>query len=146
AATESFRLAESLRSRSVQNALAASSARAVAENPALAELVRKSQDIDKQMKAQLGLLNNLLALPPDDRDDNAIKRLQADIGKLRVSRDAAQRDLAAKFSDYANLVEPQSPSVNDVRAVLRDDEAFVSFYFGRRTSFVWAVPKQGAVA
>ena len=73
AATESFRLAESLRSRSVQNALAASSARAVAENPALAELVRKSQDLDKQIKAQLGLLNNLLALPPDDRDDNAEK-------------------------------------------------------------------------
>ena len=40
-------------------ALADSSARAVAKDPALAELVRNEQDLAKQVSAQLGALNNL---------------------------------------------------------------------------------------
>ena len=51
-AAESFRLADAVRSRSVQRALAASSARSTAANPALAELVRKTQDMEKQIGAQ----------------------------------------------------------------------------------------------
>ena len=70
----------------------------------------KSQDLDKQVNAQLGLLNNLLSLPPEDRDDKALKDLQADIANLRTNRDAAKRDIASKFSNYAKLIEPAPPS------------------------------------
>ncbi len=146
APAESFRLADVIRSRSVQKALAASSARSVARNPALAELVRKTQDMEKQIGAQLGLLNNVLALPPEERDDKAVKTLQADIEKMRIARDAAKRDIAGKFRDYASLVEPQPPTIDDIRAVLRADEAFLSFYFGRENSFAWAVAETGPVA
>jgi CHAT domain-containing protein len=145
-AGESFRLIDTIRGRSVQRALTASSARAAAQNPALAELVRKSQDLEKQIGAQLGLLNNVLALPPEARDDKALKTLQADIDKLRTARDAAKRELASKFRDYAGLIEPAPPSADDIRAVMRADEAFLSFYFGREASFVWAVPKTGPIA
>jgi CHAT domain-containing protein len=145
AGAESFRFADVVRGRSVQKALAASSARAATRNPALAELARKAQDLEKQVAAQLGSLNNALALPSDQRDEKALKALQVDIDKLRSARDVAQRDLAGRFREYASLVEPQSPSVEDIRAVLRPNEAFVSFYFGREASFVWAVPKVGPV-
>jgi CHAT domain-containing protein len=146
AAGESFRLADTVRGRSVQRALAASSARTVAAKPALAELVRKAQDLEMQIGAQLGLLNNVLALPPQERDDEAVKSLQADIEKMRTARDAAKRDMAGRFPQYSSLLEPVSPSVDDIRGVLRTDEAFVSFYFGRDNSFVWAVSKTGPVA
>jgi CHAT domain-containing protein len=36
--------------------------------------------------------------------------------------------------------------VDQIAAALRPDEAFLSFYFGRDVSFVWAVPKAGPVA
>ena len=146
AAGETFRLIDTVRGRSVQQALTSSGARASAKNPALAELVRKEQDLEKQLGAQLGLLNNVLALPPEQRDDKALKSLQADIDKLRAARDAAKKELAGKFRDYASLVEPAPPSADDIRAVLRPEEAFVSIYFGRDASFVWAVPKSGPVA
>jgi CHAT domain-containing protein len=145
-ASESFKLIDTIRGRSVQRALTASGARATAKNPVLADLVRKSQDIEKQIGAQLGALNNLLAQPPEERDANALKTLQGDIDKLRTARDAAKRELAGKFRDYASLVEPAPPSADDVRAVMRADEAFVSIYFGRNASFVWAVPKNGPIA
>jgi CHAT domain-containing protein len=130
----------------VQRALTSSSARSVAANPALAELVRKAQDLEKEIGAQLGLLNNVLALPPDQRDEKVIKTLQGDIDKMRVARDAAKREIAGKFRNYSNLVEPSPPTVNDIRALLRDDEAVVSFYFGRDNSFAWAAGKAGPVA
>ena len=33
-----------------------------------------------------------------------------------------------------------------IRAVLKGDEAFISFYFGQRTGFAWAFSKQGPIA
>jgi CHAT domain-containing protein len=145
AAEQTFPLADVIRGSSVEKALAAASARAAAKNPALAQLARRAQDLNKQVAAQLGLLNNALTLPPDQRDDRAIKALQADIEKLRASRDSAKRELAGKFRDYSSLVEPQSPTIADMRALLKPDEAFLSFYFGRDESFVWAVPKTGDI-
>jgi hypothetical protein len=145
AASESFRLADSIRGRSVQNALAASSARAAARNPDLARQARKVQDLDKQIAAQLGALNNALSLPPAGRDEAALKARRAEIDRLRAARDAARRDIAARFRDYANLMDPQAPTVDEIRKVLRPGEAFLSFYFGRDAGFVWAVPKQGRI-
>jgi CHAT domain-containing protein len=145
AAAESFRLADLVRGRSVQGAVAASSARAVARNPALADLARKAQDLDKQIAAQLGVLNGVLALPASERDAKALKELQGEIDKLHAARDAAKRELASKFRDYANLVEPQPATVADIRTALKPGEAFVSFYFGRDAGFVWAVSQDGGV-
>ena len=49
AAVETFSLVDAIRGQSVQQALSASSARASVKDPALAELVRKEQDLSKQV-------------------------------------------------------------------------------------------------
>ncbi|MGY3239385.1 MULTISPECIES: CHAT domain-containing tetratricopeptide repeat protein [unclassified Bradyrhizobium] len=143
---ETFSLADAIRGRSVQQALAASSARAAAKDPALAELVRKEQDLTKQVNAQLGTLNNVLAIPSAERDEKGAQQIQASIAALRGERDKARREIKQKFPVYADLVSPKPPSVADIRATLSDNEAMLSFYFGQNGSFVWAVPKSGPVA
>lgn len=143
---ETFGLADAIRGRSVQQALAASSARAAAKDPALAELVRKEQDLTKQVNAQLGALNNVLAIPSADRDENGVQQIQASIAALRTERDRARQEIKQKFPAYADLVSPRPPSVGEIRATLADGEAMLSFYFGQNGSFVWAVPKSGPVA
>ena len=143
---ETFSLADAVRGRSVQQALAASSARAAARDPALAELVRKEQDLTKQVNAQLGTLNNVLALPSAERDAKGVQQIQASIAALRGDRDKARQEIKQKFPSYADLVSPKPPSVGDIRATLADGEAMLSFYFGQNGSFVWAVPKSGPVA
>lgn len=142
---ETFSLADAVRGRSVQQALAASSARAAAKDPALAELVRKEQDLTKQVNAQLGTLNNVLALPAAERDEKGVQQIQASIGTLRGQRDKARQEIKQKFPTYADLVSPKPPSVAEIRATLADDEAMLSFYFGQNGSFVWAVPRSGPV-
>ena len=143
---ETFALADAIRGRSVQQALAASSARAAAREPALAELVRKEQDLGKEVNAQLGTLNNVLSLPSAERDEKGVAAINASINALRAERTRARQEIGKRFPAYADLVSPKPPSVDQIRATLADTEAMVSFYFGQSASFVWAVPKTGPVA
>ncbi|UPJ48823.1 CHAT domain-containing protein [Bradyrhizobium sp. 200] len=143
---ETFGLADAIRGRSVQQALAASSARAAAKDPALAELVRKEQDLGKQVNAQLGTLTNVLSLPSHERDEKGVQAINASINALRADRTRARQEISRRFPVYADLVAPKPPSVEQIRATLADGEAMLSFYFGQTSSFVWAVPKNGPVA
>jgi CHAT domain-containing protein/predicted negative regulator of RcsB-dependent stress response len=145
-AVESFRLADIIRGRSVQKALSASSARASISDPVLAELVRNEQDLAKQVQAQVGSLNNTLALPPGERDDKTVRELNAQINTLRAERNLARQEIGRRFPNYADLIDPKPPTVEEIKASLKPEEALLSFYFGRRASFAWAVPKNGAVA
>ncbi len=145
-ALETFGLADLIRGHSVQKALAASSARMAARDPALADLVRQEQDLQKQIGAQLGVLNNALAMAPEEREEQAVRELQVSIDKLRAERAAARRNIQRRFPEYANLVDPKPPTVDELRAALGPDEALVSLYLGAFNSFIWVVPKQGPVA
>jgi CHAT domain-containing protein len=143
-ARETFALADSIRGQAVQKALSESSARSVARDPALAELVRNEQDLGKEINAQLGALNNALA--SDARDDSVIKATKATVDKLRADRTKVRDDIGKRFPSYAELIDPQPPSVDQIKEALANGEAMLSFYFGRNKSFVWAVPKDGPVA
>ncbi len=145
-AVETFGLADAVRGHAVEQALADSSARLVAKDPALAELVRTDQDHAKEISAELGALNNMLTLPSDQRDDTTVRAMNAEIEKLRTERKTAQQQIKQKFPAYANLIDPKPPTVDEIRASLHPGEALLSFYFGQDKSFVWAVPKDGAVA
>jgi CHAT domain-containing protein len=145
AGIESFRLADVARGRSVQRALSASAARAAVRDPTLATLIRDEQDVLKQIAAQFGLLSNLLALPPEQRDDKAIQALRVQVDKLRDSRAKTRQQIEKQFPEYASLIDPRPPSPDDVRGALRPGEALISFYLAQDNSFVWVVPKDGAV-
>jgi CHAT domain-containing protein len=144
ASLEAFALADAIRGHSVQKALSASSARSVAKDPALAELVRKEQDLGKQINAQLGALNNALA--SNTRDESVVSATKASVDKLRADRTKVREDIAKRFPSYAELIDPKPPTVDQIREALAPGEAMLSFYFGRSGSFVWAVPKDGQVA
>jgi CHAT domain-containing protein len=143
AGAETFGLADHLRNRSVQRALAQASARWAAKDPALGALARSEQDLRKQTADALESLNALLALPSAERDAKAVNDAQLRIAKLRAQHGTKERDLAKRFPAYANLLNPPPATPADVRAVLTDDETFLSFYFGDSASFVWALPKSG---
>ncbi len=142
---ETYRLADVIRGQSVQRALSASAARASAKDPALALLARTEQDSQKQIGAVLGALNNQLALPAGERDDKTVKDLQAEIAKLQATGANARREIAGKFPQYANLIDPAPATPADVRALLNPEEAVISYYFGRFNSFVWVISKSGNV-
>jgi CHAT domain-containing protein len=143
---EAFRLGEAVRGSAVQKAVVAASVRMAVNNPTVGELARKDQDLERQRSALLALLNNLLGMSPEERDDKVVAELRKQIDALRAQRVASRKELEKRFPRYADLINPKPPRVEDVRASLKPGEAFVSFYFGRFRSFVWVVPKEGVVA
>ena len=144
-ATETFQLADAIRGQSVQHALAASSARMVAKDPALAELIRREQDLSLRISALAGTLNHALGLASSERDEEGIKSIRATLAKLRAERTGEQNEIARRFPKYAELINPKPPTPDVARKALRDDEALLSFYFGQNASFVWVVSKHGPV-
>jgi hypothetical protein len=142
-AVETFRLADAVRGHTVQQAVAAASARMSANDLALADLIRTEQDLTKQIRAQLGVLNNTLALPSGERDEQGVKAINATIERARTDRNKARTEIARRFPSYPDLVDPQPPTSERIKEALHQGEALLSFYFGRSASFVWAVPKDG---
>ena len=100
-AEETFGYADVLRGQSVQRALQASSARSAIDNPELAKLVRASQDGEKQIGAAVATLNNLLALPPAEREEKALKATQAEIARCRPRGRKPSRRLPGNFRNMA---------------------------------------------
>src|SRR6202790_1042795 len=142
---ETFGYADVLRGQSVQRALQASSARSATKDPVLAELVRTSQDIGKKVGAAVGALNNLLALPNSERDEKSVASTEADIARLQATRTQSLKDIARKFPNYGDLVNPPPPSPADLQRQLTDDQALLSFYFVRFDSYAWVLRKDGPV-
>jgi CHAT domain-containing protein len=142
---ETFGYGDVLRGQSVQRALQASSARSKIKDPVLAQLVRDSQDGEKKIGAAVATLNNLLSLPTSERDDKTVADTQAEIARLQATHTQALKDIAKKFPEYANLINPPPARPADLQRKLTGDEALLSFYFGRFEGFVWVLRKDGPV-
>ncbi|HET8579132.1 MAG TPA: CHAT domain-containing protein [Methylomirabilota bacterium] len=146
ATAEAFRLAEVVRGRSVERALDASAARTVAGTPALADLVRREQDVRKQAAALQGLLGNLLSAPTDQQDPAAVKALRVQIDTLRRERQALSQQIDRDFPAYAQLVNPPPTTLEVGRRALQPGEALISILVLRNRTLVWAIPASGPVA
>ncbi|MGA2089623.1 MAG: CHAT domain-containing tetratricopeptide repeat protein [Stellaceae bacterium] len=145
-AAEAFHVADAVRGRAVQRALASAAARANVSDPALAAVIRKDQDNQREMQALAALLANDMALPDGQRDDKAIAQMRAQFDQLRDGRKDSREQIAQKFPEYTKLIDPQPATVEQVQAALKPGEALFAVYAGDEKSYVWAVPKDGAIS
>ncbi len=143
---EAFRMADALRRGAVQDALAASAARAAARQPGLGDLIRKEQDGRQKVESLYEVLLRLVSLPPAQQLPKVMSDMRARIAALEMERTTIYAEIEKRFPDYANLVNPRPAALRDVRAALRPGEAFVSILSTADRSFVWALNAQGAVS
>jgi CHAT domain-containing protein len=145
-AADTFVYGDSLRGQSVASAIAASSARVVAGNAALASLARREQDLRQGIAAAILTINGMLALPPSERDDSRVSQLREETARLREQHDKLRTEIGVRFPHYAELINPKPATLAEIQSALHDNETFVSIYLGPDRGFVWAVPKRGAPA
>lgn len=145
-ADESFRLADVARNSAVQRALTASAARANIADPRLATLARREQDAQRRIGALSELLTQLIGAPPDQQLPKIQAKMREDIDALRQERERLKKEIAAKFPDYAELVDPKPATLAGTAKVLRPGEALLAFYFGEEAGFVWALRADGKAA
>jgi len=72
-----------------------------------------------------------------------LKATQAEIAALQTARTQTLKEIAKRFPEYGNLINPPPPNAGDIQKQLADDEALLSFYFGRSDSFVWVLRRDG---
>ncbi|MBI2753717.1 MAG: CHAT domain-containing protein [Betaproteobacteria bacterium] len=142
---EAFLIADVARGSSVQRALAAASARAAIREPELARLAREEQDSGRRISSLTGILVDLLARRPEQQLPQVIAAIRRDIDELRKTRSTVIQDIAKRFPDYANLIDPKPVSLDTARKMLRTGEVLIALYGTADRTFVWAIPQQGEV-
>jgi CHAT domain-containing protein len=70
-------------------------------------------------------------------------KIRQDIASFKTEREGLKKEIERKFPDYAEMVEPKPATVERTQKLLRADEVLVSWYFGEREGYVWAIGKQG---
>lgn len=145
AAGEAFRLADVVRGQLLQTAIAAVAARAAVGDPALAELVRKEQDLRNYAGALQEALLRMLSAPPEQQLPKVISEMRGRIAGATKERRSLFTALEERFPAYMNLVSPRPATLEEARAALREGEALLSVLVTDDRSYVWAVPKHGPV-
>lgn len=151
AVAEAFRAADAARGRSVQQALSAGAARtAAARDPALLDLVQREQNIDKQVAGLYRQMAALAARPKQRRTDKdrhfRPEALTEQVVQLTRAHEALRGEIRQRFPGYAELMDPQPATLEEARTALRDGEALLAVLVARQRTYVWAVPRSGAVA
>lgn len=141
-ADEIFRLLGAQTSRT-NSALGESSARAASlTNPELAELVRQAQDIRRKIQSLKALLHNATAAA-GDASKGKLHQLERSIASLGEARQAILARIDKEFPRYNDYVQPKSPRIAEIQALLTAKEAFVGIWTLKDKTLVWAIPHQG---
>jgi CHAT domain-containing protein len=146
---EAFRIADIARSSRVQKALSAAILRASVNDPELAAVIRRAQDLDYQVKAVSEGLTALQAIKPEKPDPNReklIEKTRLELERVREENAKAQAELKRKLPDYSELLDAKPVTVTDAQKLLKPQEAVISIYSTQKQTLVWAVPAQGQVA
>jgi CHAT domain-containing protein/tetratricopeptide (TPR) repeat protein len=145
ASNEAFEAAQRAHETQAGAALAQMAARFGAGNDAMASVVRRQQDLkaaldnlDKRIATELGA-------PDGKRNDALIASLHAESARARQSFNETSAQIAREFPAYAELSSPAPLSVAQTQALLRPDEALVSFISLGDKSYVFAVTREGNV-
>jgi len=145
ASLEAFKLADALTGTSVRSAIGASTTRAAVTSQELADLVRKEQDAQKQLKLLEGALSDNLAAPVEQQLPEVIQELKTKIDTLTRARRVLADEINTRFPKYAELTSPRPVSISQLHRHLHPGEAFVSIYSADDQSYVWAIPSQGEI-
>ena len=120
------------------------SARFGAGSDAIAAVVRRQQDLkvtldrlDKRITAELGA-------PDGKRNEALIASLRAESARGQKSLEEATAQITRDFPGYVELASPSPLSIKQTQALLKPDEAVVSFLSIDSQSFVFAVTREGS--
>jgi len=146
ASSEAFKLADVLRGSTVRSAISASTARAAVTSPELADLVRREQDAQKQLKILGRALTDNLAAPSKQQLPELIKELKRKMDALTNARMVLVDEIKTRFPKYSELTTPKPVTISQLQNHLRPREAFISIYTADDQSYIWAIPHAGEVS
>lgn len=144
--SDALRYSDVARGSRVQRALSAAILRASINDPTLAAVVRRSQDLEYQVKAAAEDLAAYQSGENTPEKEKLVNAQRAQLERLRTENEEAQQELKRKLPDYSELLSPKPLTVADAQKLLKPQEALISIYTMQKQTLVWAVPAQGQVS
>lgn len=142
---EAFDAFQLLRGKLVERTIAAASARAMVDNPAVEQLVRELQTLERNRDAAKSELAYESTLPDNQRSGN----VEADLAlRIKASEEKIQQQytqLKQRFPDYVELTSPQPVNLTALQSSLAPNEGVLSFLIGRKESFAQLVTRSDLV-
>jgi CHAT domain-containing protein len=141
-AAESLWAMQIPRGTDTAKALRAMSTRIGSGDPKLAAVTRELQDADRRRTAARHALVVELAKPAQEREarEDDLKR---ELREAEARIEALEQRLQSEFPRYARLSAEQPLAADDLRALLRADEALVTFMPAQNSTFVVLARKDG---
>jgi len=144
-AAEMFEAVQLARSGVVGQTIARASARLATDDPKVADLVRRQQDVGRDRdKARLQLADEQ-AKPDQSRDKKIEDELAAVLATKTAEGKTLERELQAAFPGYARLTRFQAVKATQISGMLGEDEALVSFAFAPSRGFGFLLTREGLV-
>ncbi|MEI7611645.1 MAG: CHAT domain-containing protein [Betaproteobacteria bacterium] len=140
---EAFRMADLARGSTVQRALSISASRASISDPALADLARREQDLQREISALAESIGNLLSRGRVAEQDKVVSEMRATLARLSGEHNTAQSEIERRFPGYAALLNPKPVGIAAVQKLLKPSEALISIYAGSEHTLIWAIPGTG---
>jgi CHAT domain-containing protein len=136
-----FRAGQLISAGVSQQIVARMAERRAAGNPALAELVSKSSDLDRKLaRLRVDFAAEIAQMEPNVEKLSAIN---AELKLTSTQADALTAQIDTAFPGYARLSQPGAADLNSVTQALAPGEAFLSFVLGSRTGFALLVKRSG---
>ena len=142
AGTEAFESAQWANQSTAATALAQMAARFGAGNDPLATLVRQQQDAVSELRILDRSLPAEIAKPENQRDPRREETMRRRAAELSAEVERLNKDIAAKYPEYASLVSPKPIAVTRVQELLGADEALVFFLSSQADTQVFAVSRE----
>jgi CHAT domain-containing protein len=143
---EALRTADVMKARTVDRALGANVVRAAAGNDELSGLIRRHQDLERQLQALYGTLANVVALPQDERDSATVAALNDKIAVAGRSKAQVLETISDRYPRFRELARPKPIDLQTLRESLKPNEAVISTYVTDRKTYVWAIAPSGPPA
>lgn len=142
---EAFRAAQRARETQAGAALAQMAARFGAGSDAVAAAVRRQQDLKAGLEGLDKRITTELGAPDGKRNDALIARLRTEAARAKKAFDEISARIVREFPGYAELSSPSPLSIAQTQALLKPDEALVSYLSTGKQSYVFAVTGEGSV-
>lgn len=142
---EAFKVANALGNYSINSTLGSSSARTVAADRELSDIVRNEQDALKQIQVLQAMLADVLALPPNQQLPGTKEKLRLKLDALSNARIALLDEINKRFPKYSDFTNPPPVMIPQVQAFLNPGEVLIFVYSAQKCTYVWAIPRNGKV-
>jgi CHAT domain-containing protein len=118
-------------------------ARKAASDPALADLLAKSDAAQRKRDSARMDIAVEYARPADEQDPKRLDLLSAALKQASAEADARKDEIAKRYPDYAKLASAGPADPDDIAHVLQADQGFVTFLAASSESFAIAVTHDG---